>query len=100
MGVRTEVRTWHDGMLEFGMDSKHPSENHEFSILGEMVIKGKDSIDIKALHQSKGCAIRKTKTFIFVLAEDSPSSLLIFFGYSNQSRDFLIPQLLAKWNCD
>ena len=60
MGVGTEVRTWHDGMLEFGMDSKHPSENHEFSILGEMVIKGKDSIDIKALHQSKGCAIRKT----------------------------------------
>jgi hypothetical protein len=32
-----------------GKDRKH-SENHEFSILNKMVIKGKDSIDIKTLH--------------------------------------------------
>ena len=70
---------------------KKHSQNHKCSILNKMVIKGKGGINLKALHQSKGCAIRKTKTFVFVLAKYSPSSRLIFFGYSNQSRNFLIP---------
>ena len=30
--------------------TKNLSENHKFSMLNKMVIKGKDSIDIKTLH--------------------------------------------------